>query len=109
MNIQFLPGTRPEEALVVIEGDWDLYSSPEIGRLLLAKVQAGTPHLVLDMAQVTYLDSSGVGVIIRVLQAVRIRQGSVSTLRLQGAPRKVLAMSNILSLLKEVDTRWPPS
>ncbi len=109
MTIDFSPGTKADETLVTLKGDFDLYAAPDCGRLLLAKIQAGTPHLVLDFSQVTYLDSSGVGVIIRLLQAARTRQGSVSTLRLQGSPRKVLQMSNILSLLKEADNRWPPS
>ena len=94
------------EQLIVLQGDMDLYDAPRLADAILAHINAGRRNLVMDMAGVDYLDSTGVGVIIRLLQRSKITGGSVRFKGIHGAPRAVLTMSNVISLIKECD---PPA
>lgn len=52
-------------------------------------------------AGVGYLDSTGVGAIIRILQEAKKRGCELRFVGVEGSPRKVLRMSNILLLMRE--------
>ena len=100
MEIRYRPGARADQIVVAPEGDLDLYASVAFGSVLLARMEAGTTRMVLDFAGVRYLDSSGVGALIRLLQRARTLGGEIRVANLKGTPKKVLEMSNIISLLK---------
>jgi anti-anti-sigma factor len=72
---------------------------------MLEGVEKGWRNVRFDCSELVYLDSTGVGALIRVVQALRRLGGSVRCNGLRGAPRKVLEMSNILPLLNEERTR----
>lgn len=86
---------------VVVKGDCDLYSGPAFARELLVRIAEGTRRLRIDFTGVDYLDSTGVGGIIRLLQEARKRGCELRFRGIAGSPRRVLRMSNILSLMKE--------
>lgn len=100
MEITFRPGVRPDQVVVVPSGDLDLYASVAFCNTVLAKLESGTPRMVLDLGGIRYLDSSGVGALIRLLQRARALGGEIRVACLSGTPKRVLEMSNIITLLK---------
>lgn len=100
MEIDFRPGRRDNQLVVVLVGDLDLYASVAFCNAVMARLGAGANHLVLDFAGVRYLDSSGVGALIRLIQKARAAGGEVRLAALGGTPRKVLEMSNIITLVR---------
>jgi anti-sigma B factor antagonist len=100
MEITYSPGTKADQLVVVPKGDIDLYASVAFCNALVARLEGGTPKMVLDFTAVRYLDSSGVGALIRLLQKARTLGGEIRVAHLGGTPRKVLEMSNIITLLK---------
>ena len=100
MEITYNPGARSDQVVVVPVGDLDLYASVAFCNAVMARLEGGTPRVVLDFTSVRYLDSSGVGALIRLLQKARTLGGELRVAHLKGTPKKVLEMSNIISLLK---------
>ncbi len=90
--------------VITMQGDFDLYGAPGFFRAAKALLDASTQGVHLDFSGVGYLDSSGVGVIIRLLQSARAGRQRLTFSGIRGTPRKVLSMSNILPLLIETDT-----
>jgi anti-sigma B factor antagonist len=86
---------------VVVEGEFDLYSAPAFAAAMLSRLAEGATCLRLDLSGVGYLDSTGVGAIIRLLQDARRRGCDLRFRGIAGSPRKVLRMSNILALMRE--------
>jgi anti-sigma B factor antagonist len=84
-----------------LEGDCDLYDAPRFATAALASVAGGATRLRLDFSGVRYLDSTGVGAIIRILQAARKSGCEVRFRGIAGSPRRVLEMSSVISLMKE--------
>jgi len=86
-----------------VSGDVDLYSASILYKTYCTIADRGESLVHFDFSAVNYLDSSGVGAIIRILQVAKSKGLRLSFSGIQGTPRKVLAMSNILPLLKEVE------
>jgi|GEM_PF-3827438 anti-sigma B factor antagonist len=88
-------------AVVYLEGDCDLYSAPKLKVSLLKKLDDGVRHILIDMSGLNYLDSTGVGVIISVLQAVKRSGGDIRFQGLRGSPRRLLERTSILPLMRD--------
>ncbi len=91
-----------EGAELRLTGDFDLYHAPRFSHYVLGKIEAGWRTVHLDLEGVTYLDSTGVGSIIRIAQVLRRKGTKLRYRGLAGSPRRVLEMSNILPLLEEI-------
>jgi len=69
-------GNNEKEVLVlVVQGEIDLHVSPALRAVLKAKAQAKTPRLLLNLAGVAYIDSSGLATLIEYYQSARSYQG----------------------------------
>jgi anti-anti-sigma factor len=105
MEIIIREPIEKDSVVVHLRGDCDLYSAPSLKVALLKKIEGGVRRILIDMADICYLDSSGVGVIICLLQAAK-RIGSEIRFRgITGGPRRVLERTNLLPLIREVYTR----
>jgi len=58
-----------------LEGEIDLHVSPRISAALAAMIEQKPPRLVVDLAKVTYIDSSGLAVLIEGMQNVEAYGG----------------------------------
>ena len=85
---------------VRVLGECDLYNAPRFAQTMLERLAKGAKRIRIDMSGVSYLDSTGVGSIIKILQASRVMGREVRFSGITGSPRKVLVMSNIISLMK---------
>lgn len=61
---------RGKARIVGISGEVDLYSSPEVRRVLLELTAENAPTIVVNLEAVTYMDSSGLATLIEGLQQV---------------------------------------
>jgi anti-sigma B factor antagonist len=62
-------------ALVTVTGDLDLAGAPELRATLAQIIDDGHIAIVLDLAEVHFLDSIGLGVLVGVLHRLRPRDG----------------------------------
>jgi anti-sigma B factor antagonist len=86
---------------VVLKGDCDLYAAPAFAKSMQSRICSGAKKLRIDLAGVAYLDSTGVGALIRILQEAKRSGCEIRFRGIEGSPRKVLKMSNILAIMKE--------
>jgi len=94
--------------IITILGDFDLYGTPKFFKAASELFDSGVSSVHIDCSGVGYLDSSGVGAIIKLLQKARANRTRMTFSGITGMPRKVLSMSNILPLLKESDGEVKP-
>jgi anti-sigma B factor antagonist len=91
-----------DSVLLVIAGQIDMYSSPELRGELTAALESGSKRLVLDMEKVEFIDSSGLATLIEVLQKLR---GSEGKLRLSNLSSGVLGVFELSNLDQLFDIR----
>ena len=65
--------------------------------------QKGCRHLILNMAEVRFVDSSGLGLLALVSQNFKLSQGKVSMLKPQSYVREIMSLANIQKLIPVYD------
>jgi anti-sigma B factor antagonist len=78
-----------------LEGEIDLHRSPRVERSLASMIKRKPNHLVVDLSGVTFIDSSGIAVLIRALQNVQNYGGKLT---LSGMNAKVRPIFEITRL-----------
>lgn len=84
------PGAADDSWTVVeVPGDLDFISAPDFARYLDGVAAAGARRLVLDMRDVTFMDSSGLRILLNAARELRERGGA---LRLAAPDEQVLRL-----------------
>lgn len=81
--------------LVTIRGDVDVYTAPGLRDHLDHLIVTGHHHLVIDLEQVPFMDSTGLGVLVGRLKRTRLQEGS---LRLVCTVPRILRVFEITGL-----------
>src|SRR5215510_12709366 len=75
---------EPDAVVVAVRGEIDLHNSPELRGSLLDMLNSFKPKkLVLNLAQVPYMDSSAIAVLVESLQKLRKSGGKIFLSNLQ--------------------------
>jgi stage II sporulation protein AA (anti-sigma F factor antagonist) len=90
---------RGAELVVRLAGDLDLTSADEIRTVLDQYIDAGCRHLVLHMQEVTFIDSSGLGVLLGRLRRLEPLGGHMTVVRPSPHIRRLLEFSGLKGLL----------
>jgi len=66
-------------------------------------LQVALGRIIVDMGNVTYIDSSTIGVLLAELKRLRAKGGNLRLIKLSGAPRNVLEMARLDGLFPQFD------
>jgi anti-sigma B factor antagonist len=64
-------------AVLALRGEVDLASAAELRNALTVSIKVGVRHLILDCAELTFLDASGVGALVVASTDLRARGGKL--------------------------------
>ena len=101
MSRQYPPNVLP------LNGEIDLHVSPEVAESLRTIIAAKPKHLVVDLTQVTYVDSSGLAVLIEGMQKVQQYGGKFGLAGVQEDVKHVFdiaRLDQVFEIYPDVDT-----
>jgi anti-sigma B factor antagonist len=78
-----------------LEGEIDLHVSPDIAASLDMMIQKKPKQLIVDLSRVTYIDSSGLAVLIRGMQNVQEYGGKFALAGLQETIRIIFEIARL--------------
>ena len=78
-----------------LHGEIDLNVSPQIASTFNEMIQAKPPRVVVDLTDVTYIDSSGLAVLIVGMQQVKEYGGKFALVGLQNDVRSILETARL--------------
>ena len=84
----------PMPRVVHLAGDVDLEHSPEVRRVLLDAV-AAQRDILIDLSEVTYIDSSGIACLIEALQAARDLGSDLALVSISQQALRVLELARL--------------
>ncbi|MBA3385868.1 MAG: STAS domain-containing protein [Chthoniobacterales bacterium] len=87
------PIERPN--VLPLEGEIDLHVSPRIAASLNALIKEKPKQLVVDLSQVSYIDSSGLAVLIEGMQNVNGYGGQFALAGLQEGVRPIFEIARL--------------
>ena len=59
-------------------GEVDVLTAPQLGRRLLGLVDSGKTLMIVDLSKVTFMDSTGLGVLLDALRQLTSRHGKLA-------------------------------
>ena len=86
--------------IIALSGDIDMYTSLELRELLLRLISQKAPVILVDLTDVTYIDSSGIATFVEGLKGMMSYSGR---LKFFGVPRRVQEIFNFSKLDKVFD------
>lgn len=94
----------PGLAKVDVVGELDQATAPRLKTELLTAIARTSPRLVIDLSEVTFIDSAGLTVILAARQRARAQGGDIYLLGPTKQVRKVLAITSLDRLLEIHET-----
>jgi anti-sigma B factor antagonist len=84
-----------DATVVVLSGEVDLQHSPQL-HATLVDIAAGRPkRLILNLSQVNYMDSSGVGTLVELLRRVNAYKGKLALVGMTERVRSVFEVTKL--------------
>jgi anti-sigma B factor antagonist len=78
-----------------LEGEIDLHISPRVERSLASMIAKRPEHVVVDLSGVTFIDSSGLAVLINAMQDVNKYGGKLTLSGITQNVRSILEMARL--------------
>jgi anti-sigma B factor antagonist len=100
-GVDLVPSARVQGAAVIVavRGEIDLHNSPDLRGVLLELLANHSPKkLILNLAQVPYMDSSAIAVLVEALQRIRKTAGRIFLTDLQPRVKGLLEIARLDSI-----------
>jgi len=97
MDLNFETTEHKGGVVVALDGEVDLYTSPQLREKVIELVDEGCRHVVVDLEKVEFIDSTGLGVLVACLNRLRGNGGDLS---LVCTVPRILKVFEITGLLK---------
>ena len=98
--------SRPVGKVLVIQCAGRIVDGAEVSKLrsYVGDALLRYPEIILQLDQIAFIDSSGLGALVRLVSMARSKGGDLKLCGLQEHVRKVLEVTNLLSLFKTYDS-----
>lgn len=106
LNPEFM-ARKQESNVLPLDGEIDLHVSPEVAESLRVMIQDKPKQVVVDLTKVTYLDSSGLAVLIEGMQNVQKYGGRFGLAGVQEDVKHVFdiaRLDQVFQIYPDVDT-----
>jgi anti-anti-sigma factor len=98
VDVRHEPGSRPEEVVVTVAGELDAANSSAFGEELTALIDSGAREIVIHAEGLSFIDSSGLRVLVDALDHARERGGNLVIRSLSTPVRKVFEVTGLTGL-----------
>ena len=100
----YLTSVQEDDAVVVrVGGDLDVATAADLWSHLSALIEDGDVRIVIDCEGVTFLDSSGIAVLVRCFRAVTPAGGWVRLRRVSPRVLEVLTITSLTTVFLDED------
>jgi len=97
--MQIKERTATQGIILDVEGDLT-YANQGVFKAAVEKAkQTGCRHLIVNLEQVRFVDSAGLGLLVLVSQSFKQLQAQVSILKPQSYVREIMSLANIPKLI----------
>jgi anti-sigma B factor antagonist len=101
MNITIDKHQRDEEIVVLVAGEIDAYTAPKLREELLSLAAAGNKSITVNLKDVSYLDSTGLGVFVGLFKQLKENGGELKLTHLSDRLKRlfeITGLSNVMSI-----------
>ena len=99
MDLQLRTYQQGEASVVEVGGDIELSNASQLRADLRSVCEQEPCHVIVDMSQVSFIDSTGIGVLVGALKRTRENNGSFALICPQPRVRRVFEITGLLQAL----------
>jgi len=90
--------------VIDVQGEIDIYTAPRLRELLIDLVSQGSYQLIVNLDEVGFLDSTGLGVLVGGLRRVRAHNGSLDLVCTQQPILKIFRITGLTEVFGIYET-----
>jgi len=98
-------GPQAGHYVIAARGEIDLFTAPELKKVLTDAIEDGGLRLVLDLSDVTFLDSTALGVLIGAVKRLRSRGGALALVNTDTSIAKTFQITGLDQIFTILPTR----
>jgi anti-anti-sigma factor len=83
----------PAYTLVTLAGECDLHTGRQLRDVLTSEVSRGARRMILDLSGLTFMDSTGMQVLLSVRTVLTVRNGTLSVVAPQPVVARILELT----------------
>jgi anti-sigma B factor antagonist len=95
MELTFETRSQGAWTVLAVGGELDLHTSAALGDRLRELGQGASPRVAVDMTDVGFMDSSGLGVLVAASKLLQDGGGELALVGVSGSPLKVLTITGL--------------
>lgn len=105
-NIRLQTGISEMDGHKILDvvGEIDVYTAPEFREAVHSIITSGQKHLIINMAKVTYMDSSGFGTLLSATKRLRPMGGTVNLVRCSSSIDRILRITRLNTIFGLYDS-----
>lgn len=83
--------------IIDINGDMDLYNSYRLKDLVKKMLQSNIRRIIVNLEQVEYIDSSGIGTLIHIYSTMKKANLRIVFVNIHGSVKKVIELTKLMN------------
>jgi anti-sigma B factor antagonist len=105
-NIRISSRVRETEGVPVIDvsGEVDIYTTPQFKEAVNEALTQGHLHIIINLTEVAYMDSSGFGTLLSATKRLRPQNGGIYLVGCNEAVSRMLEITRLNTIFTVVDT-----
>jgi anti-anti-sigma factor len=104
MSLNIANDEHAGHSVLVVDGELDLATAPQLTSTAMALVDAGAGDVIVDARQLSFCDSSGLTAFVRIANRLEPSAGRLAIVGPQSIVRRVLEISGLVETFVVVDT-----
>jgi anti-sigma B factor antagonist len=81
--------------VIAARGEIDLFTAPDLKQVLTEVIESGQHRLVIDLSEVSFLDSTALGVLIGAVKRLRSRGGALAIVNTEASIAKTFEITGL--------------
>jgi anti-sigma B factor antagonist len=81
--------------IIHVNGEIDIYTCPELRNTLTELIENGSRNLILDLENIKYIDSTGLGTIAHMARSIESDNGQVIVISTNNQIKKIFQVSGL--------------
>lgn len=91
--------------ICALEGEVNINTSPELRKKFMSIIEANEKKILIDLTNVSYLDSSGLATFIEILQRLKKINGRLRFCNINERVRNILEITKLVNLFEIFESR----
>ncbi|KKI92198.1 hypothetical protein WQ54_10255 [Bacillus sp. SA1-12] len=99
MNIKIDIENLDDKEMVLVAGEIDAYTAPRLRETLIPLAEKPNPNIIVNLKQVSYMDSTGLGVFVGLLKVIRKNNGQLNLIELSDRLERLFSITGLNDII----------